>query len=226
MSTGTSLPCSRIHFKNDNPSPPGSTTSSSTKSGCSRGNASRAVSAESASAIRYFASSARLSPYRAAGSSSTISIVFMICFLTSLLPYLVSSMGNVTLNLVPRPTLTGLSQSIFPPRGGNPRTIIFHQDAQTSVFTQRAHLYLSPTRGGFHRIHHQVRHNVIKRLRTYGDLRLPPGNRHFQFQSAAFRLMGQDARHFFDHRGRITPPGSISSSHSRPAELQQLIQFV
>src|SRR5262249_42238184 len=57
--------------------------------GCSRGNASRAASAESASAIRYFASSARRNPYRAAGSSSTISIVFVMSvfpyFLTSLL---------------------------------------------------------------------------------------------------------------------------------------------
>src|SRR2546429_3262583 len=72
MSTGSSLPCSRIHFKNDNPSCPGSTTSNSSKSGCSRVSASRAASAESASAIRYFASSALRSPYLAAGSSSTI----------------------------------------------------------------------------------------------------------------------------------------------------------
>src|SRR5262249_49113601 len=89
ISTGISLPCSRIHCKNENPSCPGSTTSNRTMSGCSRGNASRAASAESASAIRYLASSALRSPYLAARSSSTIKIVFMVvslprCFFTSL----------------------------------------------------------------------------------------------------------------------------------------------
>ena len=50
------------HCKNAIPLCPGITTSSNTKSGCSVASAPRAVSAESASAIRYFDSSARRNP--------------------------------------------------------------------------------------------------------------------------------------------------------------------